>query len=161
MKDYQIQALLKVFLIYIISFTPTWIILFNKKTYENKHNFIKRNSLILVFEIFIFFLIYTFPENIVKLFSTKTNIQNYMSYALKILFISSPLSIFHFTIPLFFYLNQKKSGIYLYFLKLFYIPVIFIFYKIFNIKGALFSIPLCDFILTLFYLYKYKKSNDD
>ena len=58
---------------------------------------------------------------------------------------------------LFFYiLNKKKKAIFILLQKIFYLPVIFISYAFFNIKGALFAVPLCDIIYTIFLIYNFK-----
>lgn len=159
MRDYQYISILKVFLLYMIALLPTWISLFQKKIYMDKKKFIKKNCLLIFFEIIIFSIIYMFPKEIVSIFSSKTNIQNYMMYSFKILFISSSITVLHYTIPIFFYFQNKKIGIWLWILKFTYIPIIFLLYEIFNTKGALFAIPLCDIVYNLFLILKYKKSN--
>lgn len=160
MRDYQYISIFKVILLYIISLLPTWIILFQKSTYIDKKTFLKRNCMLIFIEIIIFSIIYIFPNEIAKLFSSKTNIQNYMMYSLKILFIASSLSVIHFSIPLSFIFEHKKTGIFLWILKLSYIPVMLVSYTIFNTKGALFAVPLCDILYSIFLIYTYKKSND-
>ena len=149
MKEYQYISILKVFIIYIIALIPVFISLFDKTIYLNQKNFIKKNCLLIVIEIAVFSIIYLFSNSIVTLFSTKTNIQNYMIYSLKILFIASSTTVLHYTIPLYMFLKHKKTGIFLWILKLSYIPVILISYSIFNIKGAFFAIPFCDILYNI------------
>ena len=156
MKEYQYISILNVFLLYIIALLPTWIILFRKSTYSNKKMFNKRICLSIFIEIIIFSIIYIFPEEIVVLFSNKINIQNYMMYSLKILFIASSTTVLHYSIPLLIFNKHKKTGIFLWILKLSYIPVMLIFYIIFDTKGALFAVPLCDILYNIFLIYKRK-----
>ena len=132
MRDYQIISLIKIFLLYLISFTPVWVLLFKKNMHSTKKYFIKNNSLLIFIEIIIFFIIYVFSKEIITIFSPKQNIRNYMSYSFKILFIASPLTVLHYSIPYFIFLNNKKTGIFLWTLKLSYIPVIIISYLILN-----------------------------
>ena len=162
MKEYQYIAILKVFFIYIIALIPTWIMLFQKKNYSDKKSFLKINYLCIFLEIIIFSLIYLFPKNIISLFSSKTNIQNYMIYSLKILFIASSTTVIHYTIPKYFCEYNKKnekfsfSSFFLLIVKLLYIPIMFIGYLIFNTKGALFAVPLCDLLYNIFIISIYK-----
>ena len=157
MKEYQYISILKVFLLYIIALLPTWILLFKKNTYTDKKTFLKKNSILIFIEIIIFSIIYIFPKEIVTFFTLKSNIQNYMMYSLKILFISSSTTVLHYTVPIFLSLQQKKIEIWLFFSKLAYIPIILIFNFLFNTKGALFAIPLCDILYNLFLFFQYKK----
>lgn len=157
MKEYQYISIFKIFLLYIISFIPTWIGIFQKSTYTNKNEFLKRNCLLIFFEIVIFSIIYFFSKEIVVLFSSQTNIQNYMIYSLKILFIASVTTVIHYSIPLYFIFEHKKTGMFLWLFKLAYIPVMLISYYFFDTKGALFSIPLCDILYNTFLIYNYKK----
>ncbi len=160
MKEYQYISILKNFLLYIIVLIPTWIFVFQKNTYSNKKTFLKRNCLLIFIEIILFSSIYFYPQEIVELFSSKTNIQNYMMYSLKILFIASSTTVIHYTIPIFLHLYYDKKSIYLCGLKLFYIPVMLISYFFFDTKGILFSIPLCDILYSIFLIYIYKKKSD-
>ena len=159
MRDYQYISILKIFLLYIVALLPTWIILLQKNTYIDKKTFIKRNSLLIFLEIIIFSVIYIFPKEIVMLFSSKTNVQNYMMYSLKILFIASSLSVVHYSIPLYFIFKYQKAGIFLWIFKLLFIPVILISYFTFNTKGALFAVPLCDILYSLFLILKIKQKS--
>lgn len=109
MKEYQFISILKIFVMYIIAFLPTWSILFHKKTYSSKKNFLKTNCLVIFIEIILFLLIYLFPKKIVSLFSKEINIQNYMIYSLKILFIASSTAVIHYSIPFYFLLEKKKT----------------------------------------------------
>lgn len=157
MKEYQYIAILKVFLIYIIAFLPTWFMLFHKKTYSNRKNFIKKNCLFIFIELAIFSLIYLFPKNTVSLFSREINIQNYMMYSLKILFIASSTTVMHYSIPFYFLSQKRKLGIGLFITKILYIPIILLAYILFRTKGALFAVPLCDVLYDIVLLYCYKK----
>ena len=158
MKDYQYISIFKIFLLYIIAFIPTWIVLFQKNTYTNKKTFVKRNCLLIFIEIIIFSIIYIFPKEIVVLFSSKTNIQNYMMYSFKILLMASSTTVLHYSIPLFFNFEHKKTGIFLWILKLSYIPVMLISYCIFDTKGALFAVPICDILYNIFLMHEIKKT---
>ena len=157
MKEYQYISILKVFVIYLIAFLPTWIVLLNKHTYSNKKTFLKRNCILIFAEIFLFFIIYFFPRNIVSIFSFEKNIQNYMIYSLKILFIVSSTTIIHYSIPLYFISKKNKIGFILFICKFLYIPFLIIGNIIFNTKGILFAVPICDLLFNIFLLYFYNK----
>ena len=158
MKEYQYISISKLLLIYIIAFLPTWLMLVRKNTYLNKKSFVKKNCLFILIEIVIFSLIYLFPKNVASLLSNEINIQNYMIYSLKILFIASSTTVIHYSIP-FYFLSQKRSfGIWLSSLKIIYIPIMFLAYTFFNTKGALFAVPFCDIFYDIFLLYLYKKN---
>ena len=159
MKNYQILALSKVFLLYIVALLPTWIVLLKKNIYENKKIFLKITLLLTLLEIIIFSIIYFFPSIIIPFFSSKTNIQNYMMYSFKILFIASITTVFQYLVLLYFFKKNIKLSLLLFLTKIFYIPIIIIAYIIFNTKGALFSVPLCDVLYTLLLIYLYKKSD--
>ena len=154
MELYKINSLINIFIIYFIACIPSFFILFRKKTYENKKTFIKKISLSVFIEITIFIVFHFSANTIISFFSSKTNIQNYTLYCSKILFIASSISVIHFAIPLYFYFNKNiKKGIKLFFIKILYLPIMFLAYLLFNTKGIYFSIPLCDILYTIFLLY--------
>lgn len=158
MRDYQYIALLKVFLIYIIFFIPTWISLFINKNFSTKKSFLKANSFCTILEIIIFSILYLFPREIISIFAKESNVQNYMFYSFKILFIASAITTIHYTIPIYMIKNKLKYAKLLPFLKLLYIPILFLAYIIFNTKGALFAVPICDLIYNLILIFAYKKA---
>ena len=155
MKEYQLISILKVFVIYILTFLPTWSMLFQKKIYSSKKSFLKANCLAIFIEIILFLLIYIFPQKIVSLFSKEINIQNYMIYSLKILFIASSTTVIHYSIPFYFLLEKRKRGILLLISKTLYLPLILLGYMLFNTKGVLFSIPICDIFYDIILLFFY------
>lgn len=162
MKEYQLFSIFLDFCLYIIALIPTWISLFFYKNYLSKKKFLNMNYLTILIEIFIFIIIYSFPNLISSLITQKVNIQNYMMYSFKILFILSSISTIHYTIPIFLYKETKNLKYFLLFiLKLLYIPIMLINFYIFNTKGLLFSVPLCDlfysFYLIILFIKKTKK----
>lgn len=157
MRDYQYIALLKVFFIYLIFLIPTWLLLFSNKNFSDKKKFLKANYFCIILEIIIFGILYIFPREIISLFAKETNIQNYMFYSFKILFIASSTTTIHYTLPKYLIKNKAEKAKLLPFFKLLYIPIMFLAYLLFNTKGALFAVPVCDLIYNLILIYSYKK----
>lgn len=158
MRDYQYIALLKVFFIYIIFLIPTWVSLFINKNFSDKKSFLKTNSVCIILEIIIFSILYIFPREIISVFAKESNVQNYMFYSFKILFIASYTTTIHYTIPIYMIKNKLKYAKMLPFFKLLYIPIMFLAYILFNTKGALFAVPICDLIYNLILICAYKKA---
>lgn len=158
MQTYKLISIFNVFVIYLIALIPSFFILLKKTNYSNKKIFEKKIIISISIEIIIFTLIYVFAEKLSKIISSKTNIQNYTYYCMKILLISSSLSITHFAIPLYFKFNNflKKSIILICF-KALYFPIMFLGFIFFNTKGIYFSVPLCDILYTILLLCFYKK----
>lgn len=159
MEKYKIISLLLIFGIYFFSMLPSIVLFSFNSTYKTKDIFLKKLIISILLEIIIFSLIYIFPRNIINFLINKPNIQNYTYYALKILFISSPLSIIHIGIPMFFFKNKKKKKAFaLFSLKLIYIPFLFLGKLLFNTKGIYFSVPILDFIYSIFLFIYFRKS---
>ena len=159
MEKYKIISLLLIFGIYSFSMFPSIFIFSFNSTYKTKDVFLKKLIISILLEIIIFSLIYIFPRNIINFLINKPNIQNYTYYALKILFISSPLSAIHIGIPMFFFKNKKKKKAFaLFSLKLVYIPFLFLGKLLFNTKGIYFSVPILDFIYSIFLYNFFRKS---
>jgi len=156
MKEYQFISVFKVFVLYILAFLPTWSMLLQQKNYSSKKSFIKANCLAIFIEIILFLLIYLFPEKIVSLFSKEINIQNYMIYSLKILFIASSTTVIHYSIPFYLLSEKRKYGILLLISKILYVPLILLGYVFFDTKGALFSVPICDIFYDIILLFFYR-----
>ena len=156
MNSIQIQGLFINLIIYFIMILPIIIISIFPKSCENKRNLIISIIISIIIESFISFLIYTFPNNIFKLFSKTQGVINYAVYAFKILFIPSSLFGFKILVPKYLvngHLEKRKIAILI--SSKIAITTIFIIlgYFIFNTKGILFAIPLADLIYIFIYIY--------
>lgn len=155
MTQIQIYGLFLNLIIYLIMIFPVIIISLNKKNYKSKNHFIFSLIFSFIIEIIFSFILYKFSKNIFYLFSNVTGVVNYAVYASKIIFISSSLYGIKILVPIFLLKNnmQKKSAI----LVLSKIAVLIfsslIGYKLFNFKGVLFSIPLCDLMFYIIYIF--------
>lgn len=143
------------FIIYLLMLTPVFYLLFNKKIYENKKDFISYLCISILIEIFLSCILYIFSREIFSLFTKTTGIINYAIYSSKILFISSSLYGIKFLIPAYLWKKQnkhKKTAILV--LSKIAVNILFAFigYFIFNTKGFLYSIPICDLIYYIIYI---------
>ena len=143
------------FIIYILMLLPVFFILFNKSIYENKKNFISFVYISTLIEIFLSCTLYLFSNTIFSIFTNTTGIINYAVYASKIIIITSSLYGIKFLIPYYIWKTQnknKKTAI-LVFSKI-AVNVLFIFlgYILFNMKGILYSFPICDLFYCIIYI---------
>ena len=155
MNKVQIAGLFLNFIIYLIMIFPIIIISLNKKIYETKSKFISYLICSIIIEIFLSISLYVFSREIFSLFTNTSGIVNYAIYASKILFISSSLYGIKFLVPGYIFFNKKerkKSAIFLLSKIADNLIFIFIGYKLFNFKGILFSLPICDLLYYIFYI---------
>ena len=156
MNKVQFYGLLLNLIIYLIMIFPIILISFNKKIYENKLKFLFYLCFSIIINILFSIVIYTFSRNIFSFISKTPGIINYAVYASKIVFTSSSLYSINFLIPAYLFINnknwQKKSAIL--FLSKIAVHLILglISFYLFNMKGILFSIPICDIVYYAIYI---------
>lgn len=160
MNKIQLYALILNFITYIIMILPYIFFAFKKSIYKNKKTFLNY----LTFSIFIGFfsgiILHIFSRNIFSLFTDTSGIINYAVYSSKILFICSSLFSINILIPTYFWRNEKqhkKTAIL--FLSKIAVHILFIFigFILFDIKGILYSLPLCDLIYCIIYIALFLK----
>lgn len=159
MTNIQINGLLLNLIIYLIMIFPIIIISLNKKNYETKNRFISVLIFSFIINIVLSLIVYNFSKTIFSIFSNTPGIVNYAVYASKILFISSSLYGIKILIPSYLLkINCKKKSAILVLTKI-AISILFIFigYRLFNFKGVLFAIPICDLIFYIIYILVFLK----
>ena len=148
----QIYALIFNLIIYIVMILPVCIISFKKSIYDSKKTFVIFLVISVVLETIFSAILYKFSRNLFSLFTDTKGIINYAIYASKILFISSSLYSFKILIPAYIaQKNRKKAAILVLSKITAHIIFIVIGYSIFDIKGILYSIPVCDIIYYIIY----------
>lgn len=164
LNNTQILGIMLNFIIYIIMIIPIVLISLNTKIYNNRKNFISSLLLTFIFEILFSLFLYCFSKEIFSIFPVQKGTVNYAIYASKILFISSSLYGIKILIPAYLFQKKdaKKSAILV--LSKIAVSIIFIFiaYSIFNVKGILYSLPICDlifYVIYILYFNNYLKSN--
>ena len=152
MNILQIQALIYNLIVYLIMISPILFISFRKKIYQTKSLFISNLIISFIIEIILSVFLYKFSHKIFSLFTNTNGIINYAVYASKILFISSSLYGIKLLTPIYLSFSNKKKSAILFLSKIAVnLILIFIGYKLFNTKGILFSIPICDLIYYIIY----------
>lgn len=109
-------------------------------------------------------LVYIFIRPIFSIFNIEIGVINYAIYAAKILLISSSIIGIQFVISMYFWTIRKfKTSIFLSLTRqlLISIPLMFLFYNMWNLKGILFAIPVADLlsvsICIIFFFTQFKK----
>lgn len=145
------------FIIYLILIVPSILISLKKHIYKNKKIFILYLIYATSFEIVLSIFFHIFSKEFFSIFTNVSGIINYSVYSSKILFITSSLYSIKILIPAFLIKNNKKTAI-LIFSKI-AVNLIFIFvgYNLFNNKGILYSIPICDFVYYIIYIVAFLK----
>lgn len=151
MNEVQIKALFFNLIIYIVMISPIIIISTNSRFFASKKKFLSTLIYCTLLEIALSFILFLFPEKIFSLFTNIKGIINFAVYASKILFISSSLFAFEIIVPV--YLKNKNRKITILVLSKIVITIILctFLYFIFNTKGLLFAIPICDFVFFIIY----------
>lgn len=113
-----------------------------------------------VIEVFLFSILYMFPEKIFSIYPVKEGVKSTSRFISRIIFICGSLNGFALVIPIFlFNQGQKKRIIILVLSKIITLLVtFFILFKALSIETALFSIPCFDFIfdiLLIILFFKY------
>ncbi len=155
MDTYKIIALSFNLIIYLLMLTPIFLLLFKKTIYKNKKTFISYLCISIFIEIFLSCFFYIFSRDFFSIFTKVSGTINYAVYSFKILFISSSLYGLKFLIPAYLWKNKnehKKTAILVLSKIAVNILLIFIGYFLFNIKGILYSFPICDLIYYLIYI---------
>lgn len=144
-------------IIYIIMIFPIILVLFKKSIYKNKKTLLTNLIFITILEVGLSIILYLFSKYVFSIFANTSGIINYAIFASKIIFISSSLYGIKFLIPAFLYKFDKKTTIL--FLSKIVVNLIFIFiaYNLFSTKGALYSLPICDFIYYIIYIILFIK----
>ncbi len=148
----EIYGLVLNVIIYILMVLPIILFSFKKSIYTSNKKFLSSLSFSIILEIIFSIILYNFSKNIFSIFTSTTGIINYAVYASKILFISSSLYGFKILVPA--YISQKsiKKTVILILSKItVHIFFIILGYSIFNIKGILYSIPICDILYYIIY----------
>ena len=155
MNTTQIQGIFLNLIIYLIMIFPLIIISLNKKIYISKQQFFTTIIYCTLLEISLSLILYIFPKDIFSTFTKTTGIINFAIYSSKILFISSSLFALKILIPAYLYNQNKKKKLAILVLSKIAITIIsiIILYIKFNTKGILFSIPICDFIFYIIYIF--------
>jgi len=162
MNNTKLLGLILNLILYVVLITPIIFLIFNKKIYKTKKSLVISLIFVTILEIFFSILIYCFAKNFFSFFIHNSGIVNYATYASKIIFISSCLCGLKFLIPayLFYTLPTKRKKTTILFLSKIVVNIIFIFvgYKLSLIKGALYSLSICDLIYYTIYIILFIKS---
>lgn len=152
LNQVQINGLFLNLIIYIIMILPIIFISLKKSIYETKEKFILWLIISTICEIIFSILFHKFSKNIFSIFTNTTGIINYAVYASKILFISSSLYSLKILLPAYISKKDSKKTAILVLSKI-TVNLIFILigYSLFNIKGILYSFPICDIIYYIIY----------
>lgn len=152
MNEVQIKALFFNLIIYIVMISPIIIISTNSRFFASKKKFLSTLIYCTLLEIALSFILFLFPEKIFSLFTNIKGIINFAVYASKILFISSSLFAIKITVPTYLRINKNKKITILVLSKIVITIILCTFlYFIFNTKGLLFAIPICDFVFFIIY----------
>ena len=111
-------------------------------------------------EVFLFTILYMFPEKIFSLFPVKDGVKNAARFISRIIFICSSLNGYSIVIPIYLFKTGNKKRIRILVLsKILTLLLIFFFlFMFFGIETALFSIPCIDFLFDIIFIYLFSKS---
>lgn len=162
MNNTKFIGLLLNLILYIITIIPIITLIFNKKIYRNKKSLVAAIVFITIIETLLSIFIYRFSKSIFSIFTKTSGIINYATYTSKLIFIDSSLYGLKFLIPiyLFYSFPEKRKKTTILFLSKIVVNILFIFIgqKLFLTKGALYSLPICDFAYYIIYLILFIKS---
>lgn len=153
MSNIEFYGLFLNLILYIIIISPVIFICRKKNIIKSKKIFVRALIISTFIEILFSFFIYNYSKKFFSLFTETTGIINFATHCSKILFICSPLYGFKFLIPRLLKKNNAKKTVILVITKI-TANIIFAItgYLLFNFKGILYSVPVCDFVFYIVYL---------